>query len=128
LAGKGGKIAIFVEGRGAHGYRDIRATNATGQSLVGSRERRSQGCGQRSMGGVVRVETSGGETEARGNLVVGGKAAEVGRFAADLSWVVACTITEPKDVGYIRRSYHHLLPVPLLIDSVNTNLTCRKAL
>jgi hypothetical protein len=59
---------------------------------------------------MLWVESGGGETEARGNVVVGGKAAEVGSFAADLSWVVARAVTEPKDVGYIRRGYHHLAP------------------
>src|SRR5829696_2424131 len=106
LASKGGEIAIFVEGRGAHGNRDIRNTNATGQSLVGGSERRGEVRRQWSIGGLLRVESGGGETEARGNSVVGGKAAEVGSFAAYLSWVVACAIAEPKDVGYIRRGYH----------------------
>jgi hypothetical protein len=59
---------------------------------------------------VGRIESGGGETEARGNLVVGGKTAEVGSFAADLSWVVACALAEPKYVGHIRGAYHHLAP------------------
>jgi hypothetical protein len=67
---------------------------------------------------VVWVESGGGKTEASGNSVVGGKAAEVGSFATDPSWVVACAIAEPKDVGYIRHGYHHLLPMRLLIESV----------
>jgi hypothetical protein len=110
LASKGREVAIFVEGRGAHGDRDIRETSATGQSLVGGSECRSQDRGQWSMGGVVRVESGGGKTEARRNVVVGGKAAKVGCFSTDLSWIVARAVTKPKDVGYIRRGYHHLAP------------------
>jgi hypothetical protein len=89
LTGEGGEVAIFVEGRGAHGHRDIRETNATSQSLVGRSKYRSQGGGQWSIDGVVWVESGGGKTEASGNSVVGGKAAEVGSFATDPSWVVA---------------------------------------
>jgi hypothetical protein len=89
LTGEGGEVAIFVEGGGTHGHRDIRETNATGQSLVGRSKYRSQGGGQWSIEGVVWVESGGGKTEASGNSVVGGKAAEVGSFAADPTGVVA---------------------------------------
>jgi len=89
LASKGGEVAIFIEGRGAHGYREIRETSATSQSLIRGSERRSQGRGQRSISGVFPVESVGAETEARRNVVVGGKAAEMGRFTTHLSWVVA---------------------------------------
>jgi hypothetical protein len=110
LASKGGELAIFVEGRGAHGHRNVRETNATGQSLVGIGERRGKGSGQWSTGGVVWVESGGGETEADGYAVVGGEAAEVGRFATDLSWIPACAVAKPKDVRYVRRGYRHLAP------------------
>ena len=36
--------------------------------------------------------------------------AEVGGKAAHLSWIIACAIAEPKDVGYIRRGYHNVAP------------------